>query len=147
MKAYIFSPTMEVFDRSGALTSDARSALDLIAEMVADSLREGGDCSHQAVIWDGPSVVDQIASLVALSDRESLIAVTRKMLDPNNFVEGAIRSATNCRTAVFGQDGQAILCLRHEDTSPRSPDDTIASVEERSEWLAGTDLFDGWSSI
>ena len=138
---------MEVFDRAGMLSPDASRALSLIAEMVADRLRDGGDCSHQAVVWDGPSMIDQSGSLVALPDRESLIALTVKMLDPHNFVEGSIRSATNCRTATFGQDGQAILCLRHEDTPPRSPDAALAGVEERSEWLAETDLFDGWSSI
>lgn len=147
MKAYLISPTMEVFDGTGILNPDANRALSLIAEMVTDSLREGGDCSHRAVVWDGPSIVDQSVSLVALSERDGLVALTRKLLDPNNFVEGAIRSAANCRSATFGQDGQAILCLRHEDTLPLSPDAALATVEEHSEWLAETDLFDGWSSI
>lgn len=69
MKVYILSPGMDVFDGSGSLTADATRALNLIAEMVADSLREDGDCSHRAVVWDGPSLLDQDASIVALPDR------------------------------------------------------------------------------
>lgn len=147
MKAYIISPTMDVFDRTGIISLDASRALFLIAEIVADSLREGGDCTHRAVVWDGPSMIDQSASLIALADRESLIALTGKMLDPHNFVGGTIRSAANCRAATFGQDGQAILCLRHEDPPPLSPDAALAGVEENSELLAETDLFDGSPSI
>jgi hypothetical protein len=147
MKAYLISPTMDVFDGTGTLTSDASRALDLIAGIVADSLRDGGDGSHQAVVWDGPSMVDQHASIVALADRESVISLLRKMGDPNNLVGGQVRSVINCRAATFGYDGQAFLCLRHEDTMPVSPDPALATVEQHSEWLTEGDWLDGWPSI
>lgn len=71
----------------------------------------------------------------------------RTFLDPNNLAGGTIRSAANCLAATFGQDGQAILCLRHEDTPPQTPDAALATVAERSEWLTETDMLDGWASI
>jgi hypothetical protein len=49
----------------------------------------------------------------------------------------------NCRSAIFGQDGQAIVCLRREDAAPLSPDTTAITVAEESGWLTETDLFDG----
>lgn len=147
MKVYLISPAMDVFDGSGVLSPDARKALSLIANMVADSLREGGDCSHQAVIWEGPSVLDQSYSVVALPDRDGVLAAIAKLLDPNDLSGGSIRSIINCRSVTFGHDGQAFLCLRQEDSAPFERDTRLVIVEERSEWLVDTDWLDGWATI
>jgi hypothetical protein len=147
MKAYVIRPNMEVFDGTGSLSADALHALRLLAEVVAESLLQGGDTSHQAAIWDGPVNVGTPPTLVTLPDRQSVVDVASRLLDPNGLVGGDIRSVVNCRMATFGQDGQAMLCLRHEDTAPISPDPSLLTVTECSERLVGTDLFDGgWPS-
>ena len=143
MKAFIIRPIIDVYDGSGILSSDAAATLHAIAEMVADSLQQGGDRSHHAATWFGPTHVDTPPNLVALSDRQSLLALTFKLLDPNDLLEGDIRSLANCRTATFGQDGQAMLCLRHEDAMPTATEVSLITVTECSNRLAGTDSFDG----
>jgi hypothetical protein len=143
MRAYVIRPTMDVFDGTGILSSEARRALDLIAEMVADSLRAGGDDSHQANVWVGVTEISTPPRQVAASKRESIVELSRAMLDPNGLTGGDIRSATNCRAVTFGQDGQALLCLRHEDAPPVSPEIHLATVTEEPERLWRSDLFDG----
>jgi hypothetical protein len=148
MKAYVIRPTMDVFDGTGTLGADASRAVHFIAEMVADSLRAGGDDSHRAAVWEGVTETDTPPLLIDLPDRKSFIALARKMLDPNGLLGGDIRSASNCRAATFGQDGQARLCLRHEDAAPVSSDPSLATVTDHSELLVASDLFDGsWPSV
>lgn len=141
MKAYALFPKMEVFDGSGVLSPDGSRALDLIAKLVVDSLQDGGDVSHKAANWEEES--EAPPSLIALTDRVSLAAHARRCLDPNDPFGGDIRSASNCRMVTFGYDGQAYICLRHEDVPPVSPDAELVVVEEHSEWLVETDWFDG----
>jgi hypothetical protein len=81
--------------------------------------------------------VDQV------SDAECFRATVRRLLDPNGSIGGDIRSAVNCRAVTFGQDGQAMLCLRHDDAAPETLDASLATVTHVSAWLADTDLFDG----
>ena len=45
--------------------------------------------------------------------------------------------------ATFGFDGQAFLCLRHEDEPPVSPAPDLVEVVEDPTYLTGTDFFDG----
>ncbi|WP_114226442.1 MULTISPECIES: hypothetical protein [Sphingomonas] len=66
-----------------------------------------------------------------------------RLIDPNNFDEGGIRSAINCLAITFGQDGQAILCLRHEDSKAQLSPSGLVTMEEASRWLIETDLLDG----
>lgn len=147
MKAYVIRPNMDVFDGTGLLSADAMRTLRLLAEVVADSLVQGGVTSHQAAVWDGRVDVGTPPSLITLPHRQSIIELALRLLDPNGLIGGDIRSVVNCRMATFGQDGQAMLCLRHEDSAPASPDLSLITVTECSERLAGTDLFDGsWPS-
>jgi hypothetical protein len=147
MKAYVIRPNIDVFDGTGILAADAAKTLRVVAEMVADCLQQGNDKSHHAAVWDGPTEVGTTPNVVALSDRQSLVALTLRLLDPNDLLGGEIRSVVNCRTATFGQDGQTMLCLRHEDAMPMTAEASLVSVTECSERLAETDLFDGgWPS-
>ena len=141
MKAYALFPKMDVFDGSKLLSPDARRTLDMIAELVVDCLQDGGDFTHRAAVWDEES--NAPPSLVALADRVSLTAHVLRCLDPNDPFGGDIRSASNCRMVTFGYDGQAFVCLRHEDALPVSPNTELVVVEEHSEWLVETDYFDG----
>ncbi|WP_308515720.1 hypothetical protein [Sphingomonas flavescens] len=148
MKAYVVRPSIEVFDGSGTLSADADRALRVIAEMVADCLQQGDDTSHHAAVWEGSTQVATPPKVIALPDRPSLVALALRLLDPNELLGGDVRSTVNCRAATFGQDGQAMLCLRHEDATPTTPKDALVSVADCSEHLAGTDLFDGgWPSV
>jgi hypothetical protein len=147
MKAYVIRSDMDVFNGTGRLTADAARALRGIADIVADSLQEGGDKCHQASVWEGQREAGTPPTLITLSDRQSLVALTLRLLDPNDLLGGDIRSAVNCRTATFGQDGQAMLCLRHEDALPTAAEGSMFSVTDCSERLTATDLFDGgWPS-
>ena len=141
MKAYALFPKTDVFDGSGVLSSDARRALDLIAELVVGSLTNGSDFTHVAATWEGESAAPP--SLIALADQGSLTEHVRRCLDPNDPFGGDIRSASNCRMVTFGYDSQAFICLRHEDALPVSPDTKLVVVEEHPEWLVETDWFDG----
>jgi hypothetical protein len=111
--------------------------------MLTDALRQGGDASHAAVVWEGtPIEVGTPPIVTPVPDRDGMIALAKRCLDPNDIFGGDIRSRLNCRVATFGHDGQAYVCLRHEDEMPRSPDTSIVTVDE-PEWLLGTDWFDG----
>jgi hypothetical protein len=148
VKAYILRPNIDVFDGTGTLAPHAASALQVIAEMVADCLEEGGDTSHHATVSYGPAKVGTPPNVVPLPDRQSLVTLALRLLNPNDLLGGDIRSVVNCRTATFGQDGQAMLCLRHEDTAPLARDASLVSAIEYSDRLAGSDLFDGgWPSV
>ena len=67
---------------------------------------------------------------------------------PCEICETRIRAARRKRPSpdgyTFGYDGQALLCLRHEDPPPVSSDTSLAIVEERSDLLVDSDWFDGW---
>ena len=147
MRVHILRPKSDVFDGSGKLSQEADATLTIIADLVANHLREGGDCSHRAVVWDGPSMLERTATVRPLGERAEVVKTALRLLNPNNFAEGDIRSAINCRAVTFGQDGQAILCLRHEDSTPRLPPSGLVTMEEVSKWLTETDLLDGTASI
>lgn len=142
MKAFVIRPTIDVFDGSGALTAEASGALDVVADMVVIALRQGGDTSHRAALWEGVTYAGTPPSLIELLDYKSTLEITLRCLDPNDPMGGNIRSTTNCRAATFGDDGETILCLRHSDRAPVSHS-VLINVEECADWLANTDLLDG----
>lgn len=143
VKAFALLPAGKVYDGTGVLSAEQSSSLDLLAVMLTDALRQGGDDSHAAVIWeDAPIMVGTPPIVTSVSDRDDMIALARRCLDPYDAFGGDIRSRLNCRVATFGYDGQAYVCLRHEDAVPTSPDTSLVTVDE-PEWLLTTDWFDG----
>jgi hypothetical protein len=149
MRAYIIEPRYETFGQEDEHTS---AATNLVAEIVFESLRRGGDTFQHSVVWANPGAEpgsiwnEEVAvpHVVRLDTEEALRLWLRKSVDPNTSGGGDVRSIATCRTATFGYDGQALLCLRHEDAPPVSRDLTLATVEERPDLLGGTDYFDGW---
>lgn len=150
MKAYGIFPAFELRDPND---HRVRHCLSLITAMIVDRLRAGGDASHHVIDWRDPGSppwqgwTDSIAEphLIPLPDEHMLFELVRMSLDP--FLAssaGVIRSLITCRAVTFGHNGQAFLCLRHEDEPPVSQDPDLVIVEERSELLADTDYFDGW---
>ncbi|MDC7695589.1 hypothetical protein PQU94_15025 [Asticcacaulis sp. DXS10W] len=154
MKTYCIFPSFELVDDKVDLDDlRVRSCVELIATMVFDSLRQNGDHFQYTVDWRDPGSepwvgwTDDTAQphVISLADAEDLASLIRRSVDP--FSDGSatvIRSIATCRAATFGYDGQAILCLRHEDEVPKSPDTSLVMVEERPDILAESDYFDGW---
>jgi hypothetical protein len=149
MKAYIIDPPFETFGREDERTL---AATNLVAEIVFYCLRRGGDTFQYAVAWANPGEEpggiwnEEIAvpHVVRLDTDEALREWLRKSVDPNTRGGGDVRSIATCRAVTFGYDGQALLCLRHDDAPPVSPDLTLAIVEERPDFLGDADYFDGW---
>jgi hypothetical protein len=113
-------------------------AIELIADMVLDALRADENNHHYALTSEGP---------VHLGSEGALRQWLRKSVDPNDHDRGDVRTLNNCRCVTFGYDGQAFLCLRHNDDEPISPDTSLAVVEDVSHILIDTDFLDGWIAI
>ena len=149
MRAYAILPPFEMHGREDERTS---ATIELIADLVFNSLRGGGDTFQYAVLWADPgqepggSFHEDVAEphIYELRGDEALRDWLRKSVDPNNLGGGDVRSIGTCRSVTFGHDGQAFLCLRHEDAPPVSPDPRLAIVDERPDLLTDTDYFDGW---
>lgn len=149
MRAYIIDPP---FDTYGVQSERTAAALDLVAAIVFQCLRRGGDRFQSSVVWANPgeepgSVWNEDVAephVIDLSTDDALRDWLRKSVDPNVVGGGDVRSIATCRCVTFGYDGQALLCLRHEDEPPVSPDTALVVVEERPELVAKSDYFDGW---
>jgi hypothetical protein len=149
MKVYGIFPVKDLADP----TDDrVQACISLVAEIVFDRLRADGDTFHYALDWRGPAgeawemFTDGSAKphVVHLSDAEDLMRLIRLSVDPFSGKGANIRSIANCRAFTFGLDGQAFLCVRHEDEPPVSSDPSVVVVEERPDLLVDYDYFDGW---
>ncbi len=146
MKLYMISPPPGVVEAG----QDAiRTYLDAVVPVIADAMlptgREGlvgvwafneGDLSDEP--FDAEFAGKRIKAII---DREELCTVIRRTADPWDSCYMWVRCQTTCRSVTFGYDGQAFLCLRHEDPVP--PRSSLIWVEERSEMLSETDYLDG----
>ena len=149
MRAYVIYPP---FKTTKVKTQQASDSIDLIAEIVLQSLRTGGDTFQFSVIWANPgsgigtSFDDDIAipHVFKLDTEEKLRSWLKESIDSYVVGGGDIRSIATCRAATFGYDGQALLLLRSEDQPPSSPDQELAVVAERPDFLTSADWFDGW---
>ncbi|MGN6422458.1 MAG: hypothetical protein ACTHLA_04015 [Asticcacaulis sp.] len=151
MKLYGIFPTIQVYKPADAR---AQRCIEIVADMVFTSLRWNGDHFHFALDWHDPeSDPDMygfhedraLPHMVDLRDAEALRKRIAQMADPNIPGPGSvIRSIATCRAVLFGYDGQAFLCLRHEDPAPISSDPVLVVVEERPDILNETDYLDGF---
>ncbi|OAN97526.1 hypothetical protein A8B75_03975 [Sphingomonadales bacterium EhC05] len=149
MQAYLIEPSFEMYR-----TDDNRTekTIELISKLVFDCLRSGGDNFQFSVDWVDPG--EQLRSIfredvaqphvTKLEDSSVLMDRLRQSIDPNDEMWCHVRSIATCRTVTFGYDGQAFLCLRHEDNAPISPDQDLVVISEISNYLSETDYFDGW---
>lgn len=129
--------------------------LDLAANLICDSLRLEGDNFHYCVDWKDPKSVENtiffneknaVPHVEQIQDEGKLYHRIRASLDPNGEVYGGvIRSIATCRAVAFGYDGQAFLCLRHEDTRPKTPNETLLLITEENNFAYEYDYFDGFS--
>lgn len=149
MRAYGIFP---MFDMMNPEDARVQVCIALVTEIVCSRLRADGDCFHITIDWRDPGAepwsactegVAQ-AHTVSLTDPAELEKVVRFSVDP--YIEksaSVIRSTATCRAATFGFDGQAFLCLRHDDDAPISPDPALILIEENPRLLTETDYFDG----
>ncbi|MBA4081570.1 MAG: hypothetical protein C0496_09910 [Erythrobacter sp.] len=149
MKAYGIFPRIDVFKSTDPRAAECH---DIVTQMVCDCLRAGGDVFHVAIDWHDPDgeawsmCTEGIArpEVVHLDTREKLFDLVHLSLDPNaNQGAAVIRSMATCRAATFGYDGQAFICLRHEDDPPVSPAPDLVEVAEDAGLLTETDYLDG----
>jgi hypothetical protein len=150
MKAYGIFPAFEMNDANDRRVQDC---IDLVADIVVAGLRAGGDTFHYVLDWRDPGSApwhgwtEDLAQphIVALNERDHLAELVRLSVDPFSAGSAAvIRSIATCRAVTFGWDGQAFLCLRHEDEPPVSSDPSLVLIEQQSNYLTETDYFDGW---
>jgi hypothetical protein len=149
MRAYIINPPFDMYGHDDNRTS---AAIKHIAEIVFRCLRSAGDRFQYAVVWADPgqepggSFHEDLAQphVFRLETDDALREWLLKSVDPNVDGGGDVRSIATCRSVTFGYDGQAFLCLRHEDEPPFSSDPSLAIVAERPDLLAQSDYFDGW---
>jgi hypothetical protein len=135
----------EIFPVTEAAESDPACAA-LVARLVFESLRSGGDLFQYAIDWSDRT--DAEGPIISRFEAdEQLLLWLEEAIASGSPVRPLIRSFASCRAATFGYDQQAILCLRHEDAAPVSPDSSLVVVEERPEILAEYDYFDGWLPV
>ncbi|PSJ37883.1 hypothetical protein [Allosphingosinicella deserti] len=149
MKAYGISPVIDLADPED---SRVQACISLVTDIVCQALRARGDCFHYAVDWRDPggpewsTCTEDLAKpqVHTLSDPREIARLVRMSVDPFSGKAAIIRSIATCRAVTFGYDGQAFLCLRHEDDPPTSSDPSLVTTEDRSDLLADTDYFDGF---
>jgi len=150
MKVYGVFPT---FDLGEPNNDRVKASVSIVSDIVVGCLRAGGDVFHYVVDWRDPGKAawqgwtEGLAEphVVPLDDPDKLTRLVRDSVDPfSGRSATVIRSIATCRAATFGFDGQAFLCLRHEDEPPISPDTDLVVVEDRPGLLTESDYFDGW---
>lgn len=148
MKSYAVVPTFDLH----ATDPRTRDYIDLASEFVAELLTRDGDYFQFVVDWRDPgqpiggsfSADSAEPHVTRLADANALINRLKACIDPNGRLGMTIRSIATCRAATFGFDGQAFLCLRHEDDAPVSPEPSLIRVSGDYDFLTQTDYFDGW---
>jgi hypothetical protein len=148
MKTYGIFPA---FDLGNPADPSVQDCISLVTAIVCESMRAGGDTFHATVDWRDPEGEPWSGStqglaephIVSLATYDELHRLVRISVDPNSGRSaGVIRSIATCRAATFGWDGQAFLCLRHEDGAPVSIRPELVVIEPRPD-LFDTDYFDG----
>ncbi|NIJ63429.1 hypothetical protein FHR20_000360 [Sphingomonas leidyi] len=148
MKACAIIPAFDM----DATDPRTQAYIELASAMVVKTLRQGGDHFHFVVDWRDPdTAIGSVYSegvaephVTQLADVDALTSRVAQSVNPNGCLGTTIRSIATCRAVTFGFDGQAFLCLRHEDDAPVSPDPSLVRVNEDYDYLTQTDYFDGW---
>ena len=153
MKVYFIRPT-GAWNDDGTFNDEVfAQTTPTIAKMVFDSLTPELDKSLYTVrrkgeVSEGPTrPADEIFgshTLYNVRNTDELFNWICRSIAPDDSFWTPIKSRLNCRQALFGYDGQAILCLRLEDPPPVSPMPDVINVEVSGGGdLTVGDLFDG----
>lgn len=156
MKMYLLAPQTRANDDSdAAITAATDETGRIIAGLIVDALRHGGDTSHHGLWvaadpWDAVRGPDgNVARLsfgavhaTPLEDADRLRSWIMTAIDPAQGHGCEVRSLINCRSVSFGYDGQAFLSLRADDPPPVAPGPLIL-VQDCAALLSASDYQDG----
>ena len=153
MRSYYVGPAIDVNTMTpSAIDTKTREAIVPVANLIAAYLlKDGVEAIFGLSILNPPypplaSNQEKIGRyrVTRFRSEAELHAAVTKSVDPfcvpDHFM---FRSLLSCRSAFFGYDGQAFLCLHVEDEPPKSPDHSLIIIEEQSDYLTSYDYFDG----
>ena len=144
MKLYFLWPSFDAASRD-----ELQPYLDEVATLVAAAMQPTGQ-EELVGVWDNgeigmvsePFEAEHAGKRVRhIKAREQLRSELRRIAAPYSGYFMLVRCLTTCRAVLFGHDGQAFLCLRHEDEAPRATHHV--RVDEQSRMLIETDYLDG----
>lgn len=152
MKLYLIKPVTLPAMSKAAIEVRLKECVEPIAELIlpyllADPAIFG--MMQDGEVSDAPVPMTErygYAKLARLADeavlREALLACG----DPFSGKWMLIRSLVTCRSVFYGYDGQAFVCLQHEDEAIVSPNRELIEVTEQTQMLIETDWMDGLRS-
>lgn len=152
MKLYLVQPAVPSGVTDIEVDALLSSCIEPIAELIlpyllADpamfGMRHGNEVS-QSIFEMGERYC--YAEVVRLADKIMLRAALVACGDPHSRQWMLIRSLVTCRSVFYGYDGQAFVCLPHEDGPIKSPDNAMIEVRDVSQMLIDTDWMDGLRS-
>lgn len=149
MRLYLVAPVIAANTDRPATHARLRTCSESIADLILShvsmdpalfAMRHVGEGSAPPV--SGDTRYGE-AETVPIADQETLRTILRACGDPSSGQWLLIRSLVTCRAILYGQDGQAFVCLPTGAPPILSPDDGMIRVEECSHLLIETDWLDG----
>jgi hypothetical protein len=153
LKVYGIYPLQDVIEASSDPLATEAVCVDIVTDIIVESLHHDGYQFCYCVDWRNPGDNDsegyfdtRIAKphIIHFGSDKELRDAIYKYVHPRIAGGNIIRSIATCRAVTTGWDGQAFICLRHEDPVPKSPNETLVVVQQFKDFLANYDLFDGW---
>ena len=152
MKLYLVQPAIPPDADQKEISARIASCIEPIARLIlpyllADpamfGLRHTNEASQQPL-----AMAERYgyAGVVRLADESMMRAALVACGDPNSGQWMLIRSLVTCRSVFYGYDGQAFVCLPHDDEPILSPDNEMIAVSDQSQMLIETDWMDGLRS-
>lgn len=149
MKLYRVSPNLSANDDKVADDAKLKKCIEPIAELIVAHLSSDPALfamSHKGEISKPslePDSSYEYAQVVRIENENDLKQVLIDSGDPYSGKWMLVRSLVTCRSAFYGYDGQAFVCLPSDSDPILSPNDDLILVDECSALLSETDYMDG----
>lgn len=149
MKLYCVRPNLSANDDKVADDAKLKKCVEPIAELIAAHLSSDPALfamSHKGEISKPslkPDISYDYAQVVRIENDNDLKRILMESGDPYSGKWMLVRSLVTCRSAFYGYDGQAFVCVPSDSDPILSPDDDLISVDECSALLSETDYMDG----
>ena len=149
MKLFCVSPILSANDDKVAGDAKLRKCIEPIADLIVSHLssdpalfamRHRGEISEPSL---KPNISYDYAQVVRIKSESTLKKVLMESGDPHSGKWMLVRSLVTCRSAFYGYDGQAFVCLPSDSEPLVSPDPHVIFVSECSSMLSETDYMDG----
>jgi hypothetical protein len=149
MKLYLVTPTIPANSDKAFVDAQLRACIEPIAKLILQHLK--ADPALFAMRRDGEISTAPLpttarygyAEVVRIESEECLLRVLLACGDCNSGQWMLIRSLVTCRAVYYGYDGQAFVCLPTDAPPILSSDETLITVEDRSQRLIEADWMDG----